>query len=124
VYAPLSDSKNGVINWDTDSMIRPSPYYESGKSYRNSCSSLMSIDSPSVNTGGEVARSRATFVTYALCNGQVQRQIDWYVENMPGTSTRVYVVTPPKKPDPKQLDQFKGITKSQGYSGIPETAIP
>lgn len=71
-------------NWNTDSSKKPSPYYETGFIHRTDDDGLTTFDQPSLNPGpGETWR--ATFKSYAVCNGKVVREVTWVREQKYGS---------------------------------------
>jgi uncharacterized repeat protein (TIGR03803 family) len=77
--------------WNPDSIVKPNPYYDSGHQAHWSCSGLTIFDSPSFQktASGEPSPIfvdnkneiwRATARDYLICGGQVQKQVQWVVE--------------------------------------------
>jgi uncharacterized repeat protein (TIGR03803 family) len=115
--------KESEPNWVTDSIGRPSPYYESSMSFRTDPDSMTTIDEP--NFAGTLRpvpaeRSRATFKSYAICNGDLVRELNWYREQKGGLPP-TYSVDVPRLPNTADWAKFKALLTSQGYdaNGLP-----
>ena len=100
--------------WNPDSLSKPSflirkrdPYYEDGRQSRRDCNGLTIFDAPSftktnnpdvpstvfVDNRNEIWRAHAR--DYLICNGKVQKQVDWVAEQKYGGPI-TYSADPPR----------------------------
>jgi hypothetical protein len=73
-------------NWNTDSASSPNPYYEGAGVYRTDDDGLTTFDVPGLNSPGPGETWRATFKSYAICDGKVVREITWVREKKSGSA--------------------------------------
>jgi hypothetical protein len=112
-YNTTTDPANP--NWNTDSSAKPSPYYEGGFVYRTDDDGLTTFDQPGLSPGpGETWR--ATFKSYAICDGKVVREITWVREQKAG-SAPTYTVSVAKASE--LPDWAKKQMSGQGYDSKP-----
>ena len=80
-YQTTTDPQNPV--WNTDSAAKPDPYYEAAGASDKQTGSLTTFDQPTLEAPAGPLHlapgesSQANFQSYAICNGQVTRQINW-----------------------------------------------
>ena len=102
--------------WNTDSSKKPNPYYETGFVHRTDDDSLTTFDQPSLRPGpGETWR--ATFKSYAVCDGKVVREISWTREQTSGSPPTYSGVSVAKATD--LPDWAKKQMSDQGYDSKP-----
>jgi len=102
-------------NWNTDSASKPNPYYEGGFVHRTDEDALTTFDQPGLSPGpGETWR--ATFKSYAVCNGNVVREITWIRQQIFG-SPPTYTVNVAKASE--LPDWAKQQMRTNGYDSKP-----
>jgi hypothetical protein len=112
-YNTTTDSAHP--NWNTDSKSKPNPYYEGGFLHRTDDDGLTTFDEPGLSPHpGETWR--ATFKSYAICNGKVVREITWVRERKSG-SAPTYTVSVSKASS--LPDWAKKQMKTNGYDSKP-----
>jgi len=112
-YNTTSDSAHP--NWNTDSGSSPNPYYEGRGVHRTDDDGLTTFDQPGLQPGpGETWR--ATFKSYAICNGKVVREITWVREQRSGSAPTYTVGVASVSALP---DWAKNQTTTNGYDSKP-----
>jgi uncharacterized repeat protein (TIGR03803 family) len=106
------------IQWNPDAPGKPSPYFEAGHSAELDCDSLTLFDRPQLPASDLLPNrtARAVFRDYAICGGQVQRQITWIsdqtldAQQQPLWTYHVAISTVSKIPN-----YFLCLLKNKGY---------
>ena len=102
-------------NRNTDSKSKPNPYYEGGFLYRTDDDGLTTFDQPGLSpAAGETWR--ATFKSYAVCNGKVVREVTWVRSQTSGGSP-TYTVSVAKASDTP--DWADAQMEANGYDTKP-----
>jgi hypothetical protein len=115
-YDLTTDPKNPV--WNTDSSAKPSPYYElplDESPVNLSSDGLMTADWPGLSpASGETWR--ATFKSYAICDGKVIKEVTWVRSQKDGEDPKYDVSVKDASDMP---DWAKKKLKDQGFDSAP-----
>jgi hypothetical protein len=119
-YETTTDPRNPV--WNTDAVGPPNPYYDAGGVSRTDPGELTIFDQPRLETplGPLQLRkdeiSRATFKSFAICDGKVIREVTWVRSAKKGLAPTYAVRVAPADALPSWAnDQLL----KQGYHTVP-----
>jgi len=108
------------IHWNADAPAKPNPYFEGGHSAELDCDSLTLFDRPqlpALDFDLALKRvSRAVARDYAICGGQVQRQITWISDQTMDDHQQSHWTYQAKLSTATKIpDYFLCLLKNRGY---------